>query len=67
VLPQKQSTKEQPEYAVYTEQNKWLETMEGLTDSSDSNDDYAGIIGNNCIYIGINGVGNYRVYTESNK
>ncbi len=67
VSPQTQSTKEQPEYAVYTEQNKWLETMEGLTDSSDSNDDYAGIIGNNCIYIGINGVGDYRVYTESNK
>ncbi len=65
--PKTQPIKEQPEYAVYTKQNKWLETMKGLTDSSDSNDDYAGIIGNSCIYIGINGVGKYRVYTKLNK
>lgn len=67
ITPQTQPTKKQPEYAVYTKQNKWLETMTGLTDSSNSNDDYAGIIGNNCIYIGINGAGKYRVYTKLNK
>jgi hypothetical protein len=41
--------------------------MRGLKETDGRNDDYAGIIGNNCTYIGISGVGKYRVYTEKNK
>ena len=63
--PQSQ-IKNQPKYAVYTKQNKWLDTMEGLIDTNGGNDDYAGIFGNNCVYIGIDGVEKYRVYTQSN-
>jgi len=41
--------------------------MEGLVDTGGSNDDYAGTIGNNCTYIGIDKVGKYRVYTQSSE
>ena len=40
--------------------------MEGLEETNGGSDDYAGIIGSNCNYIGINGVGDYRVYTQAN-
>ena len=40
--------------------------MEGLKETDGGSDDYAGIIGSNCTYIGINGVGKYRVYSQSN-
>ena len=68
--PQQQSKPQpstgQPKYAVYTNQNGWLDTMEGLVDTSGGSDNYAGIIGNSCTYIGIDGVGKYRVYTKKN-
>lgn len=64
--PSQTQTKNQPKYAVYTKQNKWLDTMEGLIDTNGGNDDYAGIFGNSCTYVGINGVGKYRVYSRTN-
>lgn len=39
--------------------------MEGLVDTGGSGDDYAGVIGNSCTYIGIDGVGQYRVYSQA--
>ena len=63
--PQPQPLGGQPKYAVYTSQNGWLDMMEGLVDTGGSGDDYAGVIGNSCTYIGINGVGQYRVYSQA--
>ena len=62
-----QSSGNQPKYALYTNQDGWLDMMEGLVDTGGSNDDYAGTIGNNCTYIGIDKVGKYRVYTQSSE
>lgn len=56
----------QPKYAVQAGEYGWLTEMEGLKETDGGNDDYAGIIGTNCTYIGINGVGRYRVYTQAN-
>ena len=63
--PRPQPSGNQPKYAVYTNQDGWLDTMEGLVDTGGSSDDYAGVIGNSCTYIGINGVGQYRVYSQA--
>ena len=40
--------------------------MEGLRETDDGSDDYAGIFGINCTYLGVNGVGKYRVYSKKN-
>ena len=61
------SIKEQPKYSVKTQVHGWLTEMEGLKETNGGNDNYAGILGNNCIYVGINGVGKYRVYSQKNK
>ena len=69
-IPQPQPTPQpsgnQPRYAVYVNGYGWLTEMEGLKETDGGNDDYAGIIGSNCSYIGINGVGKYRVYSQAN-
>ena len=39
--------------------------MEGLKDTGGSKDNYAGILGKDCVYIGIDGVGDYRVYSKA--
>lgn len=54
----------QPIYAVYTAEHGWLTEMEGMKETDGGNDDYAGIFGIGCRYIGINGVGKYRVCTK---
>ena len=64
--PSQVSSKNQPNYAVYVDGYGWLPEMEGLEETNGGSDDYAGIIGSNCNYIGINGVGDYRVYTQAN-
>ena len=56
----------QPIYAVWTAEEGWLPTMEGLKDSSGSGDDYAGIYGLGIRYIGIEGVDKYRVCDKDN-
>ena len=55
----------QPKYAVNVSQHGWQDTMEGLKDTGGSKDNYAGILGKDCVYIGIDGVGNYRVYSKA--
>lgn len=64
--PTPQPSGGQPRYAVYTNSYGWLTEMEGLRETDGGSDDYAGIIGSNCSYIGINGVGKYRVYSQAN-
>ena len=56
----------QPEYAVYTAESGWLDNMKGLQDTGGSGDDYAGIMGIGIRYLGISGVGKYRVCTKDN-
>jgi len=63
---QPQPSGSQPRYAVYIDGYGWLIEMEGLKETDGGNDDYAGVIGNSCSYLGISGVGNYRVYTQAN-
>jgi hypothetical protein len=41
--------------------------MEGLKETNGGNDNYAGVLGSSCTYVGIDGVGKYRVYTQKNK
>ena len=55
------AAKDQPIYEVFTAEGGWLGIMEGLHDTSGSDDDYAGIFGTGVRYLGINGVGKYRV------
>ena len=57
---------DEPEYAVYTSGYGWLGEMRGLKEKDGGNDDYAGIIGSQCTYVGINGAGKYRVYSQNN-
>lgn len=57
----------QPRYSVKTNEHNWLTEMEGLKETDGGSDNYAGCIGSNCIYIGINGVGKYRVYTQNSE
>lgn len=64
--PQPAPSTGQPRYAVKTNRYGWLTEMEGLKETDNGSDDYAGVIGDSCIYIGINGVGKYRVYTQAN-
>lgn len=64
--PIPQPSGNQPRYAVYINGYGWLTEMEGLKETDGGSDDYAGIIGSNCSYIGINGVGKYRVYSQAN-
>lgn len=52
---------EEPIYAVFTAEGGWLDLMKGLYDTGGSGDDYAGIYGTGIRYLGINGVGKYRV------
>jgi hypothetical protein len=40
--------------------------MKGLVDTGGGSDDYAGVFGIGSRYIGINGVGKYRVCTKDN-
>ena len=51
----------QPRYAVYTAETGWLDEMNGLVDTGGGSDDFAGIMGVGIRYIGIDGVGKYRV------
>ena len=60
------STGNQPRYAVYTAEQGWLDEMDGLKDTGGSSDDYAGIMGVGIRYIGIDGVGKYRVCSKDN-
>lgn len=53
--------KDQPIYEAFTAEGGWLGIMEGLHDTSGSGDDFAGEYGVGIRYIGINGVGKYRV------
>lgn len=55
----------EPVYAAYTAEHGWLEEMNGLVDSS-GEDDYAGIMGIGIRYIGVEGVGKYRVCSKDN-
>lgn len=55
----------QPEYNVKTLNHGWLTEMIGLKEKDGGNDNYAGITGTPCVYIGINNVGKYRVYTQA--
>ena len=64
--PTPQPSNNQPRYAVYASGYGWLTEMEGLKETDGGSDDYAGIIGSNCVYIGIDGVDKYRVYSQSN-
>ena len=64
--PTPQPSSSQPRYAVCTSGHGWLTEMEGLKETNGGSDNYAGIIGSDCTYIGINGVGKYRVYSQSN-
>ena len=56
----------EPEYAIWTAETGWLDTMKGLVDTGGGSDDYAGVFGIGSRYIGINGVGKYRVCTKDN-
>ena len=60
------SKKGQPKYAVFTAEQGWLDTMEGLVDTGGSGDDYAGEYGIGIRYIAIDGVGKYRVCDKDN-
>lgn len=40
--------------------------MKGLKEKNGGSDNYAGILGVGCRYIGIDGVGKYRVCTKDN-
>lgn len=60
------SVEDEPVYAVYTAENGWLDTMRGLYDTGGSGDDYAGIYGTGVRYLGIDGVGKYRVCSRDN-
>ena len=53
----------QPVYNAYVD-DEWLDTMDGLTDTGGSGDDYAGIMGLPIQFLAIEGVGKYRVATE---
>lgn len=63
--PSSNKTKE-PIYAVYTAEQGWLGEMKGLKEKDGGSDNYAGILGVGCRYIGIDGVGKYRVCTKDN-
>lgn len=55
----------EPVYAIYTAEQGWLTEMKGLSEVDGGSDDYAGIIGIGSRYLGINGVGKYRVCTKN--
>ena len=60
----KPSASSQPKYNVMVN-GRWLETMDGLHDTGGSGDDYAGCIGIGMQFLAIEGVGKYRVCTQS--
>lgn len=59
-VPEVDSNKE-PVYEVFTAEGGWLGILRGLYDTSGSGDDFAGEYGVGIRYIGIKGVGKYRV------
>lgn len=64
--PTPQPSGDQPRYAINAAGYGWLDEMDGLKDTGGSNDDYAGVLGASAIYLGINNVGKYRVYSQAN-
>lgn len=64
--PAPQPSGNQPRYAVNASGYGWLSEMEGLRDTGGSGDDFAGVIGAPAIYIGVNNIGNYRIYSQAN-
>ena len=60
------TSKGQPVYAAWTAEQGWLGEMEGMKERDGGGDDYAGILGVGIRYLGIEGVGKYRVCTKEN-
>lgn len=55
-----------PRYAVKATGYGWLGEMEGLKEVDGGGDDFAGVMGATCVYLGANNIGKYRVYSQAN-